>query len=72
VFGTDTYTQNSSICSAAVHSGKYKTEGGAAVEIVMKAGAEKYVGSEKNGVTSMDFGKYDASFTVKGVKPIDG
>jgi hypothetical protein len=65
VWGTDTYTLDSSICTAAVHAGKIKLETGGPVTIEMRPGESSYKGSERNGVKTNDYEKYGSSFIVK-------
>lgn len=61
VWGTDVYTNDSSICVAAVHSGLLSLEGGV-VTIEVSPGQNKYLGSRRNKVTSEDYGSWNASF----------
>jgi hypothetical protein len=65
VWGTDVYTLDSSICTAAVHAGKLKMEDGGPVTIELRPGESAYKGSTRNGITTNDFGKYLSSFIVK-------
>jgi LCCL domain len=65
VWGTDTYTLDSSICTAAVHAGKITLEGGGLVTIEMRPGESSYKGSTRNGVKTNDYEKYGSSFVVK-------
>jgi hypothetical protein len=65
VWGTDTYTADSSICTAAVHAGKIKLETGGPVTIQMTPGESSYKGTERNGIKSKDYEQYGASFIVK-------
>jgi LCCL domain len=65
VWGTDTYTLDSSICTAAVHAGKIKLETGGPVTIEMRPGEPSYKGSERNGIKTNDYEKYGSSFVVK-------
>ncbi len=67
VWGTDTYTADSKICVAAIHAGASTTEGGV-VQIEKVAGLGEYGGSERNGITSSDWGSYDISFVFAGVE----
>jgi len=62
VWGTDIYTFDSSVCTAAVHSGLITVEEGGTVTIEVTPGAQEYIGSERNGVTSLDYPAYDPSF----------
>lgn len=65
VWGTDAYTDDSSICGAAVHAGVINAGEGGAVTAVITAARGSYEGSERNGITSRSFGKYYGSFTVE-------
>lgn len=61
IWGTDIYTDDSSICLAAVHAGLISFDGGP-VTIELLAGQESYAGSERNGVTSLSYSSWDRSF----------
>jgi len=63
VWGTDVYTADTKLCSAAIHAGKLKFGQPGLVTIVIGAHEEPYVGSERNGVTSDDYGAWPMSFT---------
>jgi hypothetical protein len=65
VWGTDTYTADSSICTAAVHAGKLKLETGGPVTIQLTPGESSYKGSVRNGIKTNDYESYGASFIVK-------
>jgi hypothetical protein len=65
VWGTETYTLDSSICTAAVHAGKIKLETGGPVTIELRPGESSYKGSTRNGITSKDYEQYGSSFIVK-------
>jgi hypothetical protein len=62
VWGTGTYTDDSSICTAAVHAGLITTAEGGEVTFRLVAGQESYQGSSANGVDSSDYGSWGASF----------
>jgi hypothetical protein len=62
IYGTDTYTTDSKICTTAVHAGKITAKDGGVVAIEIKTGEDRYIGSKKNGVVSNNYGKYNASF----------
>ena len=53
VWGTNIYTDSSSICAAAVHFGEITLNGGA-VRIVRLDGLEAYAGTTRNGIVSLD------------------
>jgi len=54
-WGTDIYTDDSSICTAAVHAGLISTWDGGAVTIEMRPDAGQYGGSKRNGVQTGDW-----------------
>jgi len=61
VYGTDTYTSDSSICRAALHAGVIKAKGGK-VKVKSMEGCKKYTGTDANGVKTSSWGSYDMSF----------
>jgi hypothetical protein len=66
VWGTDTYTSDSSICGAALHSGRIQSESGGVVRIRIGPGLPSYSGSVRAGVATLNFGPYPRSFTIEG------
>jgi hypothetical protein len=60
--GTILYTDDSSICSAAVHAGAIKREEGGSVTVVIRPGQASYQGSARNGITSGSFGAFQGTF----------
>lgn len=54
-WGTDIYTDDSSICTAAVHAGLISTTAGGIVTIEMRPDAGYYGGTTRNGVTTGDW-----------------
>ncbi|MEC9396503.1 MAG: LCCL domain-containing protein, partial [Myxococcota bacterium] len=62
LWGTGTYTTDSSICKAAVHAGVIKAEEGGEVTVKGMEGCETYTGTEANGLTSSNWGSYQGSF----------
>lgn len=63
VWGTDIYTEDSAVCRAALHAGVITTEGGN-VTAVPIAGQQQYTASERNGVSSRDYGSWGASYIL--------
>lgn len=61
VWGTATYTEDSSICNAALHAGAVAKTGGI-VTVQAARGCNHYSGSTNNGVASADYGAWGASF----------
>jgi hypothetical protein len=60
VWGSGPYTADSDICTAARHAGTITADGGAVMAIRLDGMAE-YAGSERNGVSSNRWGRYDTS-----------
>lgn len=65
VWGTDTYTSDSSVCSAAVHAGIITVAEGGTVMIEITEGMDSYLGTTANGVKSESWAQWDASFTFR-------
>lgn len=66
IYGTDTYTDDSSACVAAVHAGLIGFDAGGAVTIELTLGLEAYVGSSRNGVDSNAWGSWPTAFVFVG------
>lgn len=71
VWGTNVYTDDSSICTAAVHQGLITFDDGGTVAIEIAEGADEYVGSEANGVTTRSYGSWGGSFEFPDAEPLD-
>jgi len=67
VFGTNVYTDDSTLAAAAVHAGVLADGETGVVKVVMAPGQESYVGCEYNGVQSGSYGSWHGSFAVMGV-----
>ena len=65
IWGTDVYTADSSICTAAVHAGVINFEHGGTVTIELRPGQSAYQGTTRNGVKSREYGAYQRSFVVR-------
>ena len=66
VFGTDTYTDDSPACVAAVHAGLIGLDAGCTVTIELTPGLDLYTGSSRNGVDSRDRHGWIRSFVFVG------
>jgi len=66
LWGTDLYTDDSSICTAGVHAGVITLANGGSVTIEIRPGANSYRGARRNGIDSKDYGSYAGSFIVIG------
>lgn len=64
LWGTDVYTGDSAICSAAVHAGLIQPNGGYVV-VVLEQGRPAYRGSTRYGIQSHDYGSYRISFRLQ-------
>jgi hypothetical protein len=62
IWGTDLYTFDSSVCTAAVHAGRISLADGGVVKVQIREGAQQYQGSKRNGIASNTYGSYSGSF----------
>ncbi|MEP6946779.1 MAG: LCCL domain-containing protein [Acidobacteriota bacterium] len=65
VWGSDIYTADSSICTAAVHAGIINLEDGGQVEVEFRPGRSIYGSTTRNGITSSTYGEYPHSIIVR-------
>ena len=63
-YGTDLYTDDSSVCTAAVHVGAITLADGGTVTIEIQPGWDSYVGSERNGISTSSYGSWPGSFVI--------
>lgn len=68
VWGTDTYTDDSSLAAAAVHAGVLKDGEQGVVRVTILEGQPEYEGSTRNGITSSEWGNWGGSFRVEPVE----
>jgi hypothetical protein len=71
VWGSGPYTDDSSICTAAVHAGRIQLASGGPVTVFIHPGRSSYTGSEANGITTRNFGSYPGSFSFDAVLPAE-
>lgn len=70
VYGTDEYTSDSSICTAAVHAGLITLAQGGYVQIQIGDGADSFPGSTRNGITTTPWmSPWGWSYTFPDAKP---
>jgi hypothetical protein len=69
VWGTDVYTDDSSVCTAAVHAGAITVASGGTVTIEIRPAANSYRGTVRNGITSKSYGYYAGSFVIVSRNP---
>jgi hypothetical protein len=68
LWGTDVYTGDSALATAAVHAGAVKAGETAVVRVTVMAPLAQYQGSVRNGVTSHDFGRYGTAYQVHSLR----
>jgi hypothetical protein len=68
VWGTNVYTDDSDLATAAVHSGAIANAQTGVVRVTILAGQSTYTGSARNGVTSRDWSSWLGSFKVENVE----
>ncbi len=64
IWGTDIYTDDSAICIAAIHAGVLTAEGGV-VKVIRLDGQSSYLGTERNGISTSNYGSWGASFSLE-------
>ena len=65
IYGTGIYTDNSSICKAALHSGIIKDSDGGVIQVIIESGKKDYIGSTRFSIESLDYSKeWDRSFRI--------
>lgn len=62
IWGTGVYTDDSSICTAAVHAGLIRRDQGGYVTIVIRPGQNSYRATKRYGVQSLSYGKWNGSY----------
>jgi len=65
VWGSEVYTYDSSLPTAAVHAGVLKPGQRGIVKVTMVKSPENHHGSTQNGVTTSNWGSFSASYTVE-------
>lgn len=66
VWGSDVYSDDSGVCSAALHSGRVSLQAGGAFQIQILPGQPAYLATVRNGVTTRPYGNYPGSFSIVG------
>jgi hypothetical protein len=67
-WGTDTYTDDSSLAVAAVHAGILKPGERGKVKVTMLPGQDSYPGSTRNGVTTGSWPNWTGSYRVEAAR----
>jgi hypothetical protein len=68
VWGTDVYTDDSSLAAAAVHAGLLKPGETGLIRVTVERGRDSYAGSPRNGVSSLNYGAHQGSYRLERVK----
>ena len=72
VWGTDIYTLDSAICAAAIHAGALTDAAGGFVLLTWQPGQTQYPGSQRNGITTSEWGEWGDSFIAEAFDPATG
>lgn len=62
VWGDGVYTDDSSVCRAALHAGRIEAGAGGRVRIELAPGRSSYAGATRNGVETQSYGAWGGSF----------
>jgi hypothetical protein len=65
VWGTDIYTDDSSIAAAAVHAGLLRPDETGTIMVTILPGRQAYLGSNRHGVASGDYPNWARSYTLE-------
>ena len=69
IWGAGIYTDDSNICTAALHAGLIAQASGGAVTIEIRPGQSSYTSTSQNGVTSTAYGPRHGSYVFVGSAP---
>ena len=67
VWGTDTYTGDSSLAAAAVHAGLVEIDETKIVKVTVVQPLTQYQGSQRHGVISHNFGRFGTAYRLSGI-----
>jgi hypothetical protein len=67
IWGTDTYTRDSSLGAAAVHFGLLKPEQKKVLRVTVVPALAKYDGTTRNGVTTSDYGDFPHAWKLSAI-----
>ncbi len=67
VWGTATYTGDSKLAAAAVHTGAVRDGETGTIKVTVMTPLAQYQGSTKHGVTTHDFGRFGTAYKVEAV-----
>ncbi|MFP2923930.1 LCCL domain-containing protein [Pyxidicoccus sp. 3LG] len=63
-WGTDLYTDDSSVCVAALHAGVLLPGEGGVIEVTIESGRPRYAGTLRNNITTRSWGTWVGSVSV--------
>ena len=63
------YTDDSHICTAAIHAGAVTAQAGGKITVTPRPGRDSYPASSMNGVTTLAYASWEASYTVGAARP---
>lgn len=69
IWGVGTYTDDSSVCVAAVHAGLITAADGGSVMVTISTGQDSYRSGVANGITSSSYGVWPGSFFFPAAPP---
>ncbi|HKB39573.1 MAG TPA: LCCL domain-containing protein [Gemmataceae bacterium] len=64
IWGTDVYTSDSSLATAAVHAGKVRPGERKVVRVTIVPPLSSFQGTTRNGVTSGSYGPYPGAYRI--------
>jgi len=64
IWGTDTYTSDSPLATAAVHAGKVSVGERKVIRVTVVAPPPSFSGTTRNGVTSGSYGSYPGAYKI--------
>lgn len=67
IWGTDTYTRDSTLGAAAVHAGLLKPGESGVLRLTVVPPLGSYKGSSRNGVTTADYGPFPHCWTLSAI-----
>jgi hypothetical protein len=67
VWGTDIYAGDSALAAAAVHAGLVKPGETGFIKVTVVPPLTQYHGSQRNGVTSNDFGRFGKAYRLSAI-----
>ncbi len=61
---SSSYTDDSDVCTAAVHAGVVTAQAGGKIVVTPRPGLEAYQGTTLNGVSTLPYGSWSGSYTI--------